>query len=55
MKKSGLDYIGFFVAAPFQDRVKRKMELLSLDEKTATVAGIPRIGITDVKKREKEG
>ncbi|MDO4447467.1 MAG: cytidylate kinase-like family protein [Lachnospiraceae bacterium] len=45
MKKSGLDYISFFVAAPFQDRVKRKMELLSLDEKTATAL---------VRKKDKE-
>lgn len=45
MKESGIDCISLFVAAPFQDRVKRKMELLSLDEKTA---------IALVRKKDKE-
>lgn len=45
MKESKIDHISFFVAAPLKDRVQRKMEILSVDEKTAT---------TLVRKKDKE-
>ena len=36
LAKAGMKHISLFIAAPFEDRVKRKMELLNLDEKAAT-------------------
>ena len=36
LEKAGVKHISLFIAAPFEDRVRRKMELLNLDEKTTT-------------------
>lgn len=33
LENEGIERISFFIAAPFQDRVKRKMELLEMNEK----------------------
>lgn len=35
-KQAKIDHISLFIAAPFEWRVKRKMEQLSIDEKSAT-------------------
>ena len=34
--RQNLDHISLFIAAPFEWRVQRKMEQLSIDEKAAT-------------------
>lgn len=36
LNKEGIPHISLFIAAPFSDRVKRKMDLLHQDEKTVT-------------------
>mgnify|MGYP005775762463 CR=1 FL=1 len=36
LQKVGIERLSLFIAAPFQDRVKRKMEQLHLNEKDAT-------------------
>lgn len=45
LEKNGIEHLSFFIAAPFQDRVERKMKQLSMDEKTATAL---------VRKKDKE-
>ena len=34
LRKAGIPHISLFVSAPFQERVKRKMDLLQMDEKS---------------------
>ena len=36
LEQAKIDHISLFIAAPFEWRVKRKMEQLSIDEKSAT-------------------
>lgn len=36
LKKANIKHTSLFIAAPFEDRVRRKKELLHLDEKTST-------------------
>ena len=46
LEQAKIDHISLFIAAPFEWRVKRKMEQLSIDEKSATAM---------VRKKDKDG